>query len=70
MLTPVHPTILFDVNVFVGGNISVPLELVFRGTNADSFPFLSEHSLATPSLGGDVMKSRNHSGRKKNMNMV
>jgi hypothetical protein len=67
VLTPVHPTTLFDVNVFVGGNISVPLELVFRGTNADSFPFLSEHSLATPSLGGDVMKSRNHSGRKKTM---
>lgn len=67
VLTPVHPAILFGVNVFVGGNIGVPLELVFRGTNADSFPFLSEHSLATPSLGGDVMKSRNHSGRKKNM---
>ncbi|KAL7458955.1 hypothetical protein ACHAWC_011741 [Mediolabrus comicus] len=65
VLTPVHPSKLFDVNVFVGGNISVPLELVFRGTNADSFPFLSEHSLATPSLGGDVMKSRNHSGRKR-----
>jgi polynucleotide 5'-kinase involved in rRNA processing len=65
VLTPVHPSILSSVGVFVGGSIGLPLELVFRGANADSFPFLSEHSLATPSLGGDVMKSRNHSGRKK-----
>ncbi|KAL7442842.1 hypothetical protein ACHAXM_008543 [Skeletonema potamos] len=65
VLTPVHPSILSSVGVFVGGSIGLSLELVFRGTNADSFPFLSEHSLATPSLGGDVMKSRNHSGRKK-----
>eukprot|EP00985_Skeletonema_marinoi_P013147 scaffold6483_cov77-Skeletonema_marinoi.AAC.2 len=66
VLTPVHPSLLSSVTVFVGGSIGLPLELVFRGTNADSFPFLSEHSLATPSLGGDVMKSRNHGGRKKN----
>eukprot|EP00986_Skeletonema_menzelii_P000950 scaffold268_cov140-Skeletonema_menzelii.AAC.3 len=66
VLTPIHPSILPSVTVFVGGSIGLPIELVFRGTNADSFPFLSEHSLATPSLGGDVMKSRNHSGRKKN----
>lgn len=65
VLTPVHPSILSNVTVFVGGSIGLPLELVFRGTNADSFPFISEHSLATPSLGGDVMKSRNHGGRKK-----
>ena len=66
VLTPVHPSLLSTVTVFVGGSIGLPLELVFRGAHADSFPFLSEHSLATPSLGGDVMKSRNHSGRKKN----
>lgn len=66
VLTPVHPAILSSVSVFMGGSIGLPLELVFRGTNADSFPFLCEHSLATPSLGGDVMKSKNHSGRKKN----
>lgn len=66
VLTPVHQSILSSVTVFVGGSIGLPLELVFRGTNADSFPFISEHSLATPSLGGDVMKSRNHGGRKKN----
>ena len=65
VLTPVHPSILPSATVFVGGSIGLPMELVFRGTQADSFPFLCEHSLATPSLGGDVMKSRNHSGRKK-----
>ena len=64
VLTPVHPVVLSAATVFVGGNIGLPLELVYRGTKADSFPFLSEHSLALP-RGGDVMKSRNHPGRKK-----
>jgi len=66
VLTPVHPRLLSNVTSIVGGNIGLPLECVFRGVQSDSFPFLTcAHSLATPSFGADVMKSRNHSGRKK-----
>ncbi|KAL7540375.1 hypothetical protein ACHAXR_010053 [Thalassiosira sp. AJA248-18] len=66
VLTPVHPRLLENVTSFVGGNINLPLECVYRGVHSDSFPFLSfGHTLTTASLGAEMMKSRNHSRGKK-----
>jgi polynucleotide 5'-hydroxyl-kinase GRC3/NOL9 len=66
VLTPVHPNLLSGVASFVGGNVSLPLECVYRGIYSDSFPHLTFGQVAVnPGLGSEVMKSRNHSGRKK-----
>ena len=65
VLTPVHPRLLASVTSFVGGNINLPLECVYRGVHSDSFPYLScGHSITNTTLGADVMKSRNHSRGK------
>jgi polynucleotide 5'-hydroxyl-kinase GRC3/NOL9 len=66
VLTPVHPQLLSSVTSFVGGSIALPLECVYRGIYSDSFPYLSfGQAVANHGLGSEVMKSRNHSGRKK-----
>ena len=66
VLTPVHPNFLSNVTSFVGGNIGLPFECVYRGIYSDSFPYLSLGQVpANVGLGAEVMKSRNHSGRKK-----
>lgn len=66
VLTPVHPELLPRVTSFVGGNIGLPLECVYRGIYSDSFPYMSFGQAASnPGLGWEVMKSRNHSGRKR-----
>ncbi|KAL3778616.1 hypothetical protein HJC23_010958 [Cyclotella cryptica] len=66
VLTPVHPNLLSGVASFVGGYISLPLECVYRGIYSDFLPYLSfGQVVANPGLGSEVMKSRNHSGRKK-----
>lgn len=41
VLTPVHPHLLKSVTSFVGGNINLPLECMYRGVHSDSFPFMS-----------------------------
>ena len=62
VLTPVNHRLLVNVTSFVGGDVSLPLECVYRGVHSDSFPYLScGHNLTTTSLGADVMKSRNQS---------
>ena len=66
VLTPIDPQLLSSVTSFVGGNIGLPLECVYRGIYSDSFPYMSfGQAAANPGLGAEVMKSRNHSGRKK-----
>jgi polynucleotide 5'-hydroxyl-kinase GRC3/NOL9 len=66
VLTPIHPQLLPRVTSFVGGNIGLPFECVYRGIYSDSFPYMSfGQAAANPGLGSEVMKSRNHSGRKK-----
>ncbi|KAL7478058.1 hypothetical protein ACHAW6_003842 [Cyclotella cf. meneghiniana] len=66
VLTPVHPNLLSSVASIVGGNISLPLECVYRGIYSDSFPYLTfGQVVVNPGLGSEEMKSRNHSGRKK-----
>ena len=66
VLTPVHTQLLLNVTSFVGGNIGLPLECVYRGIYSDSFPYMSfGQAVANAGLGAEVMKSRNHSGRKK-----
>lgn len=66
ILTPIHPLLLSSVTSFVGGNIGLPLECIYRGVYSDSFPYMSfGQAAANPGLGAEVMKSRNHSGRKK-----
>ncbi len=65
ILTPVYSKLLERVTCLVGGNIGLPLECVFRGTKADSFPYLAcSHATTNPGIGADKMKSRNHSGRQ------
>jgi len=65
ILTPVNSKLLEGVKCFVGGNIGLPLECVFRGTKSDSFPYLTcSHAMTNPGIGADKMKSRNHSGRQ------
>lgn len=65
ILTPVNAKLLEGVNCFVGGNIGLPLECIFRGTKSDSFPYLTcSHAVTNPGIGADKMKSRNHSGRQ------
>jgi hypothetical protein len=60
VLTPIHPRLLENVTSFVGGNISLPIECIYRGVHSDSFPFLSvNHTLAKTGIGADVMKSHN-----------
>jgi len=64
VLTPVHPVLLTNVTSFVGGNVGLPLDCVYRGVHSDSFPYLScgvGYGVASTSLGAEVMKSRNHS---------
>jgi hypothetical protein len=66
VLTPVHPQLLSSVTSFAGGSIGLPLECVYRGIYSDYFPYLSfGQAVANHGLGSEVMKSRNHSGRKK-----
>ena len=66
VLTPVEPSLLRNVTSFVGGNIGLPLECLYRGIYSDSFPYLSfGQAVTNPGLGSEVMKSRNNSGRKK-----
>jgi len=64
VLTPVDPGLLRNVTSFVGGNVGLPLDCVYRGVHSDSFPYLScgvGYGVASTSLGAEVMKSRNHS---------
>ncbi|KAL9181781.1 hypothetical protein ACHAXT_012124 [Thalassiosira profunda] len=66
VLTPVHPELLQNVTSFVGGNIALPLECIYRGVHSDSFPFLScGHGLTSAGLGGDAMKNRGHTASRK-----
>ncbi|KAL7552579.1 hypothetical protein ACHAWF_015885 [Thalassiosira exigua] len=62
VLTPTQPRLLQYVNAFVGGNMILPLECVYRGVHSDSFPFMSfGHSLINTSLGANVLHNRSHS---------
>mmetsp|Transcript_10464 Transcript_10464/g.23225 ORF Transcript_10464/g.23225 Transcript_10464/m.23225 type:complete len:603 (+) Transcript_10464:2-1810(+) len=66
VLTPVHPRLLVNATSLVAGNFNLPTECVYRGVHSDSFPFLAcGHSITNPTVGADVMKSRNHSRGKK-----
>ena len=66
VLTPVHQRLLVGVTSFVGANIHLPLECVYRGVHSDSFPYMScGHTLASANSGSDAMKSRSHSRGKK-----
>ncbi|KAL3816814.1 hypothetical protein ACHAXA_008677 [Cyclostephanos tholiformis] len=59
VLTPVHPRLLEGATSFVGGNIHLPLECVYRGVHSDSLPHMScGHTLASASSGSDAMKNR------------
>jgi polynucleotide 5'-kinase involved in rRNA processing len=69
ILTPVSPTLLPKVTSLVGGNIETPLQFLFRGCHAESFPYLTirdhNHNYhRTKPLGSDPMQSRNNIGRK------
>jgi hypothetical protein len=67
VLSPVHPELLCSVTSFVGGNVGLPLECVYRGVYSDSFPYQSfGQVMMNAGLGSEVMRSRNHSGRKSN----
>ena len=66
VLTPVHPPLLAGVTTFVGGNIQLPLECVYRGVHSDSFPYMScGHAIASAHSGSDAMKSRSSLRGKK-----
>jgi polynucleotide 5'-kinase involved in rRNA processing len=69
ILTPVSPTLLPKVTSLVGGSIETPLQFLFRGCHAESFPYLTirdhNHNYnRTKPLGSDPMQSRNNIARK------
>ena len=66
VLTPVDPPLLAGATSFVGGNIQLPLECVYRGVHSDSFPYMScGHAVASVNSGSDAMKSRSNPRGKK-----
>jgi polynucleotide 5'-hydroxyl-kinase GRC3/NOL9 len=65
VLTPVPTTILQNVDEIVGGSIQVPTECLYRGVNAESFPYLSCDGVSI-GIGGEFMKSRNTLMRRAN----
>lgn len=55
--------VLSKVKALVGGNLPLPLAMLYRGVYAESFPYLT--SLSKQSiLGSEPMKSRNNIGRR------
>jgi polynucleotide 5'-hydroxyl-kinase GRC3/NOL9 len=65
ILTPVPMTVLQNVDEIVGGSIQVPTECLYRGVNAESFPYLSCDGVSI-GIGGEFMKSRNTLMRRAN----
>jgi len=55
--------ILSRVKALVGGNLPIPLAMLYRGVYAESFPYLTSLS-KRPILGSEPMKSRNNIGRR------
>jgi polynucleotide 5'-hydroxyl-kinase GRC3/NOL9 len=72
ILTPVEGNKLQSVHTLclASGSITLPLEALFRGVAAESFPRISfEIGISKlPILGADPMKSRNSIGRKSLQN--
>lgn len=72
ILTPVDGHELHSVNTLclASNTITMPLEAIFRGIVAESFPHISFEIGASklPILGADPMKSRNSIGRKSLQN--
>ena len=72
ILTPVDGNKLHSVNTLclASNTITVPLEALFRGVVAESFPRISFEigTSKLPVLGADPMKSRNSIGRKSLQN--
>jgi polynucleotide 5'-hydroxyl-kinase GRC3/NOL9 len=65
ILTPVQEEALSNVIGLVGGNLPLPLPLMFRGVYAESFPYLTTRAgNVYPALGTEPMKSRNNIGRR------
>jgi polynucleotide 5'-hydroxyl-kinase GRC3/NOL9 len=64
VLTPVQPSILPLVNLFVVGNLCLPMECIRLGDKSNSFPFQSETSVATDIVGSLPMRSRKNILRK------
>jgi polynucleotide 5'-hydroxyl-kinase GRC3/NOL9 len=65
ILTPVLD--LTEATKLVGGNLPLPLSLMFRGVYAESSPYLAMPRVmdgTTKALGSDPMKSRNNIGRR------
>jgi hypothetical protein len=65
ILTPVPTTLLQTVDEIVGGSIQVPTECLYRGVDAESFPYLSCDAVSI-GIGGEFMKSRNTLMRRTN----
>ena len=57
---------LSRVKALVGGNLPLPLPMLYRGVHAESFPYLTTLSQSTSSfiLGSAPMKSRNNITRR------
>ena len=60
--------LLSSVKALVGGNLPLPLAMLYRGVYAESFPYLttlSKKAIHTSTiLGSEPMKSRNNIGRR------
>jgi polynucleotide 5'-hydroxyl-kinase GRC3/NOL9 len=63
VLTPVDSDKLVNVTAFIKGSLELPVECVYRGAQAEAFPYLSCRR-KVEGLGGSVMKSRNNIARK------
>lgn len=75
----VPPTVsaesLTQTKALIGGNLPLPLPLLFRGVYAESFPYLTtlnqkknDDVVAHTSLGSEPMKSRNNIARRSTAN--
>lgn len=64
VLTPVPPSALPNVKLFIVGNLCLPIACTNLGDKSSSFPFLSETSMSTNIIGSMPMKSRKNILRK------
>ncbi|MGK3737457.1 MAG: energy-coupling factor transporter ATP-binding protein EcfA2 [Bacillariaceae sp.] len=61
----IKPSVLSQVKALVGGNLPLPLAMLYRGVYAESFPYLTTLSPSSSLiLGSAPMKSRNNITRR------